>query len=397
MADLAVHGAPPAFADPVHVGRPNLPDPERVVDAVRRVLARNILTNDGPEVRALEDRFRELTGAPEAVAVCNATIGLQLLAVALELRGRVVLPAFTFVASAHAFRWMGLEPVFADIDPATHNLDPAAVRRSAAGGVAAVLGVHVWGRLCVPSALEETCRDLGVPLMFDAAHALGCAGHGRSAGAFGTAEVFSLHATKVCHSFEGGMITCRDRALAERLRRIRNFGFSGYDRVDHLGTNAKLPEVSAAAGLLSLEQLEHYRGVNAANAARYRAALRAVPGLHWVEPFAGETSNHQYVVAELGPRWPAWTRDVLVRALHLEGVLARRYFHPGCHRMEPYRTEQPEAGRGLPHTEALCGRVVCFPNGTGVSPETIDRICGLVALILSDPEAVRARLPEVSP
>lgn len=124
-AELAIFGHPPAFAEPLHVGRPNLPDRARFFESVNQIFDRNLLTNDGPEVRALEERFRHLSGTGHAIAVSNATIGLQLLAQALDLRGRVLMPAFTFVATAHAFKWLGLEPVFCDINPATHNLDPA--------------------------------------------------------------------------------------------------------------------------------------------------------------------------------------------------------------------------------------------------------------------------------
>ncbi len=395
LAELAVFGAPPAFPSPIHVGRPNLPERARFLAAVNAIFDRNLLSNDGPEVRALEDRFRQLTNTANAIAVSNATIGLQLLAHALGLRGRILMPAFTFVATAHAFKWLGLEPVFCDVDPATHNLDPRQVKSHLSAGAVAVVGVHVWGRLCAPLALEELCREHGIPLIFDAAHALGCTGFGRSAGAFGTAEVFSLHATKICHSFEGGMIVTRDDALAKKLRQVRNFGFSGYDQVDCLGINAKLPEVSAAMGKLSLESLEHYRAVNLQNQRLYRQALSDLPGLRFAEPAPGENSNHQYVVAEFSPPWPATTRDAVYHALHAEGVLVRRYFHPGCHRMQPYRSEATSNDVSLPHTDALCQRVLCFPNGVAVDADTIKRICDLTRLILSELPAVQQQLARV--
>ncbi len=391
-ADLAIFGTPPEFPTPVHVGRPNLPDRERFLQAVGAILDRNILTNDGPEVRTLEERFCDLTGAGHAVAVSNATIGLQLVARALGLKGRILMPAFTFVATAHAFKWLGLEPVFCDVCADTHNLDPAQVERHLKGGVAAVIGVHVWGRLCAPIELENLCRKHGVPLLFDAAHALGCEGFGRRAGAFGTAEVFSLHATKICHSFEGGMITTGDSALASSLRQMRNFGFSGYDRVEGLGINAKLPEVSAAMGILSLGSIEQFRGVNQRNGELYRRKLGSLPNLRFADPAAGEHSNHHYVVAEFLSPWPAATRDAVYQALHAEGVLARRYFHPGCHRMEPYASELAAAGLRLPQTEALCQRVLCFPNGSAVDPGIIERICDLTALILAELPTVQERL-----
>lgn len=394
-ADLAIFGSSPAFPTPVHVGRPNRPDREKYLQALNGIFDRNILTNDGPEVRGLEHQFTRLTGAANAIAVSNATIGLQLLARALELKGRVLMPAFTFIATAHAFKWLGLEPVFCDVDAATHNLDPLQVKRHLQAGVSAVVGVHLWGRLCAPLELEELCRKHDVPLIFDAAHALGCSGFGRSAGAFGTAEVFSLHATKVCHSFEGGVITTEDSFLAGKLRQMRNFGFSGYDQVDCLGINGKMSEASAAMGAISLGSLEHYRSTNLRNQMLYRKKLGGIPGLKFAGVPPGSDSNHHYVVAEFCAPWPTTARDVLYHALHAEGALVRRYFHPGSHRMAPYRSEAHANGINLPITDSLCQRVICFPNGSSVDEDTIIRICDLTSLILSELPVVEQQLARI--
>jgi len=393
--DLAVFGRSPAFSTPLHVGRPNRIDRPRFIEAVGRILDRNVLTNDGPEVRALEDRFCRLAGTAHAVAVSNATLGIQLVAKALGLRGRVIMPSFTFIATAHALKWLGLEPVFCDIDPATHNLDPARVENELNNGASAVVGVHVWGRLCDPLHLEQICRSHNVPLFFDAAHALGCFGHGRHAGAFGIAEVFSLHATKICSSFEGGVITTADEGLAKRLRSMRNFGFSGYDQVDGIGINAKLPEVSAAMGLVSLDSFDEYREANRANIASYRLGLGRTRGLRILEPAPEQDSNFQYVVAEVDPDFPADAREVLYSALHADGVLVRRYFFPGCHRLEPYLSGPEGRGLVLPHTDSLCRRVLCYPTGTAVGRVEIKRICELTNLILEHLPDVRERLDRV--
>jgi dTDP-4-amino-4,6-dideoxygalactose transaminase len=393
LTDLAICGGPPAFGDPVHVGRPNQPDRTQFLQAVNRVLDRNVLTNGGPEMQALEERFRRLTGVEHAIAVSNGTIGLQLVARALNLKGCVLMPAFTFIATAHAFQWLGIEPQFCDVDPATHNLDPAQVAvHLARGGISAVVGVHVWGNLCAPIELEGLCRKHGIPLIFDAAHALGCGTAERAAGAFGLAEVFSLHATKICHSFEGGIITTNDANLAARLARMRNFGFAGYDQVDGLGINAKLPEVSAAMGRLSLDNLDKYRETNRQNAETYRSGLAANPALRIRPEPVNQRSNFQYVVAEISPDCAPGTRNLIYAALHAEGVLVRRYFYPGCHQMEPYRSESSDARTPLPHTDLLCQRILCFPNGTAVSPTEIAIICELTGLIIDHLPDVREQL-----
>jgi dTDP-4-amino-4,6-dideoxygalactose transaminase len=211
-------------------------------------------------------------------------------------------------------------------------------------------------------------------------------------GGFGDAEVFSFHATKFINSFEGGAITTQDDALAARIRLMKNFGFSGYDNVIYVGTNGKMPEISAAMGLTSLESLKQLIAVNREHYRRYRAGLRGIRGLSVLEHDEQEQSNFQYVVVEVDPDQLLLDRDQLVRLLHAENILARRYFFPGCHAMEPYRSQFPEARLRLPHTERLCTRVMTLPNGTSVRPEDIDTICSILRHCAANAGAIRDQL-----
>jgi dTDP-4-amino-4,6-dideoxygalactose transaminase len=390
--DLAVFGGRPAFAEPLHVGRPNVGDAEAFLARVRDILDRRWFTNNGPYVQDFERRMAELTGTPHAIAVCNATIGLELLVRALELSGEVIVPSFTFVATAHALQNQGIRPVFCDIDPRTHNLDPDEVEALVTPRTTAILGVHVWGRGCAVERLTALARARGLRLLFDAAHAFACTHAGRMIGGFGDAEVFSFHATKFLNTFEGGAITTADDALAERLRFMRNFGFSGYDQVSYLGTNGKMPEICAAMGLTGLEDLDELVEVNRRHLRTYRDALRAVRGLSLVEYDPAERSNHQYVVVEVDADAFGLDRDQLVRVLHAENVLARRYFHPGCHEMEPYRTTDPGAHLRLPHTERLCARVMTLPNGTGLTTADVEAVGALLRSCAEHASAIAARL-----
>lgn len=391
-ATLALLGGSPAFAQELHVGRPNLGDSERFLERVRGVLERRWLTNDGPLVRELEERVAERLGVAHCVAVCNATVGLELLVRGLDLTGEVIVPSFTFVATAHALQWLGLKPVFCDVLPATHNLDPHAAERLVSPATSAILGVHLWGRPCAIEPLETLARERGLALVFDASHAFGCSHRGRMLGGFGRAEVFSLHATKVLNALEGGVITTQDAALAERLRRMRNFGFTGYDRVDGLGTNAKMDEVSAAMALTGLDGLDAFCATNRDHYLRYRERLGGVAGLRFVEYDAGEANNYHYVVLEMDADAFGLTRDELVRVLRAENVLARRYFFPGCHRMEPYRTLYPEADRRLPATRALAERTLALPTGTALGPQDVDKVAALIVAAREAAPALRRRL-----
>ena len=377
VEQLAVLGGAPSFDAPLHVGRPNEVDRERFLARVNGILDRNWLTNDGPLVRELEAVIAEQAGVAHAVATCNATTALGLLARALDLDGEVIVPSYTFVGTAHAFRWQRLQPVFCDVDPVTHGADPASVAALISDRTAAIIPVHLWGTICDVDALEALAADAGVPLAFDAAHAFGCGRGGRSAGSFGRAEVFSLHATKYVQSFEGGAVTTDDDELAERLRLLRNFGFTGYDRVDHLGTNAKMPEASAAMGLTSIEGRWEVEQRNLANRQAYSEALAEVPGLAVVGTGSNDRHNHQYVVVEVDEASTGLDRDALVAVLWAENVLARRYFAPGCHRMEPYASEGPHPT--LPVTERLCDDVLVLPTGTAVTPDDARTIGDVLA------------------
>ena len=186
----------------------------------------------------------------------NATVALEIAVRAAGISGEVIIPSFTFVATAHALQWQEITPVFADIAPGTHHLDPNRVEDMITPRTTAIIGVHVWGAPCAIDELTEIANRRGLHLMFDAAHAIGCSYKGRMIGGFGEAEIVSFHATKFLNSFEGGAVLTNNDALAERMRYMRNFGFAGIDQVDYVGTNGKMTEVAAAMGLTSLESIE---------------------------------------------------------------------------------------------------------------------------------------------
>ena len=392
VSDLAVFGGVPEFEEPRHVGRPNIGDEARLLERLQDMLQRRWLTNGGPYVEQFETRIAELAGARNCVATCNATIALEILMRALGLSGEVIVPSFSFVASAHAVHWLGLTPVFCDIDPQTHNLDPASVEALITPRTAAILGVHVWGRACPVDALREIADRYSLALIYDAAHALGATSRGRSIGSFGDAEVFSFHATKFVNAFEGGAITTNDDALADRLRLMRNFGFADYDLVTSLGTNGKMSEIAAAMGLTSLESMQEFLTANRQNYSTYAELLSGLPGIDLVAYAQREQSNYQYVVLEVDSSAARIQRDTLLEIMRAENVLARRYFYPGCHRVEPYVSLDPDAGHRLPFTEQLTERVLQLPTGTAVSRHDVARICAILRFAIANAPEVEERL-----
>ncbi|HET9198650.1 MAG TPA: DegT/DnrJ/EryC1/StrS family aminotransferase, partial [Solirubrobacterales bacterium] len=278
-ADLALLGGAPAFSEPLHVGRPNVGDREAILRGIGEALDRRWLSNDGELLLAFEARLSERLGGLHCVATCNATLGLQIVLRALGVEGEVVLPSLTFVATAHAVAWERLTPVFADVEPASLCMGPAEAEAAIGADTGALLGVHLWGRGGDLPGLERLARERGMPLVFDAAHALGCSRDGRPLAGFGDAAVISFHATKVANAFEGGAVVTADPELAERVARMRNFGFVDEDEVVGLGTNAKLSEAGAAMGLASLDALDGFIAANRRNYAAYTEALAGIPGV----------------------------------------------------------------------------------------------------------------------
>jgi dTDP-4-amino-4,6-dideoxygalactose transaminase len=259
-----------------------------------------------------------------------------------------------------------------------------------------IIGVHLWGRPCAVEALSEIAERRGLGLLFDAAHAFGCSYRGRMIGTFGRAEVLSFHATKFVNAFEGGAIVTDDDDFAARVRLMRNFGFVDYDEVAYLGTNGKMTEIAAAMGLTSLESRDEFTALNRRNHEAYRAGLAGIPGIELVGYDEDERNNWQYVVIEVDDS-AGLSRDDLQQVLWAENVLARRYFFPGCHRSEPYRSFYPHAGLLLRETEALSSRVLTLPTGASIDTEAVEAIVGIIRRAMEHGRAVTRRLRAAEP
>lgn len=380
IADLAINGASPAFDMPIHVGRPNIGSRDDFLKYVNEIFDQRWLSNNGPLVQELERRIAEYHGVKHCVSMCNGTVALEIAIRALGLHGEVIVPSYTFIATAHALSWQAITPVFADIDPYTHNLDPDSVERMITPQTTGIIGVHLWGRAAPASQLREIADKHELKLMFDAAHAFGCSSGGEMIGNFGDCEVLSFHATKFYNTFEGGAVLTNDDVLAEKMMLMRNFGFSGMDNVIHLGTNGKMTEVSAAMGLVNLDSIDDVIAVNKRNYKLYLNGLNGIPGISLLKFDEDERNNYQYVVVEIGQDCSV-TRDDIIAALHAENILARKYFWPGCHNMKPYRELYPHAGLLLQQTSAVAEKVIVLPTGTAVTEKDIATICAVIRIM----------------
>ena len=362
----------------LYVGRPNIGSRERFLERVNGILDRRWLSNDGPLLKEFEEKVAAFLGVKNVVAMCNATAALEIACRALDLKGEVIIPSYTFVATAHALQWQEITLVFCDMDPATHNIDPTKIERLITPRTTGIIGVHVWGRGCETEVIKEIAERRKLKVMYDASHGFGCSKGGRMLGTFGECEVFSFHATKFLNCFEGGAVVTDNDELAEKMRLMRNFGFVDFDKVVYLGVNGKMSEIHAAMGLTNLESIEEIIAVNRRNYVAYHAGLADVPGISVIHYNPAEKNNYQYVVIEVDKELCPQNRDEIVEELHSHNIIARKYFWPGCHKMEPYRSLQPNAGLLLTETERISARVIVLPTGQTITNQIVENVCKII-------------------
>jgi dTDP-4-amino-4,6-dideoxygalactose transaminase len=373
--------------------RPTLDDVDGLTRRLGRVLEGGMLTN-GAAVRELEEAAAARLGVEHVVGVSSCTAGLMLVYQALGVGPgtRVVLPSFTFAASAHAVAWNGASPDFCDVTAERFSTDVASLEAVLADGdrPAALSATHVYGHPAEVEAIDALAARHNVPVVYDAAHALGSERGGVPVGGFGTAEVFSLSPTKVVVAAEGGLVATNDAGLAEALRIGRDYGNPGDYDCRFPGLNARLSELHATVALASLEGLDAHIAQREALVARFDAATAGVPGLRIARPAGGDRTTWKDLTLVIDV--DAFGLDVttLRTALDAEGIDTRRYYHPPIHRQAAYAGRWPEA-RDLPCTDDLSPRVITPPLWSHLSDAQMALVGEAVTRIHEHAQAIRDR------
>ncbi len=397
LDDLAVFGGSPLFDRPRPVGQLYAPPVERYLELLRESFAVRHLTNDGPLVLRLEQRLAERHQVRHCISLANAALGLTMLMqlFAQGRRGRVAMPAFSYRGLPHFARWSGQTPLFCDVDPVTHTLDPADVDARIDDETHSILAVCNYNSPGDLEGLAEVAARHHVPLFLDSVYGLESTYRGRALGPFGRAEVFSTHATKLLNGFEGGYVTTDDDQLAALLRWQRNFALPGWrpeaadDWGPVLGVNAKMTELHAAMALASLDGLADVVERNRARDEAYRREIAPVAGLS-IAPSGDpvERRNFQLVALEVGPPWPLSVQQTQ-KVLRAEGAAATIYYSPPLHLTDPVSPLPPGS---LPVAEALADRFIQLPVGEHTTLEDIGRLGDLFRFLARHGEAVVGRL-----
>ncbi len=386
----AILGGEPSFPEKIPMVRPVLPPFEEMAEGIRGILESGMVTK-GPILRRFEQAIAEHLGVKHAVAVSSCTSGMMLVHKALNPDGgEVVLPSFTFMATAGAAVWAGLRPVFADVDRETNNLDPAAAEAAITPRTVAIVAVHQFGNPADIERLQQVADRHGLKLIFDAAHGFGARYQGEPVGKQGAAQIFSLSPTKLLITGEGGIVATNDDDLAERIRMGREYGNDGNYDSAFAGLNARMPEFNALLGLHSLQRLEEAARHRNETVALFQELLGRLPGIGFQKVRPGDRHSYRELSITIDAQALGLTRDEVALALAAENIDTRKYYYPPIHKQTAYR--QYYDGRPLPNTDWLSENSLSLPMWSNMDEAVAVKICQTFERLHENALQVREKL-----
>lgn len=351
------------------VTKPFLPPKEDYRQYVDGIWESNWLTNMGPLANELELKLKEHLQVTNLFFVTNGTIALQMAIKALALKGEIITTPFSFVATTSTIVWENCTPVFVDIDKESLNIDVSKIEDAITEKTSAILATHVYGNPCDVESIDKIAKKHNLKVIYDGAHAFGVEINGRSVFEYGDISICSLHATKLYHSTEGGLIVCKDEELTKKIKYIRNFGISGFDTFAELGINGKNSEFHAAMGLANLKYISQIHNKRKDLAEVYHKALEN-SDLNFPVWNKNATKNYAYFPVLFK------NEESLLKAVNIlkeNNIQTRRYFYPSLATALPYLKP-----RKLEITDDISKRVLCLPFYYDLEIKDIKRICEIL-------------------
>lgn len=386
----ALLGGKPAFKTPVPITKPTIPPIEMLINKYAEALKSGMLTN-AKYVQEFEKNAAEYLGVKHAVATNSCTSGLMLLMKVLGLTGEVILPSFTFHATAHAVVWNGLKPVFVDCDVNTYNIDPKQVANAITSRTSAIIGVHIFGNPANVEALQEIAKKHRIKLIFDAAHGFGAKRKGKCVGGFGDAESFSLSPTKLLTAGEGGIVATNNKNLAQMIRVGRNYGDSGNYDCEFSGFNARMSEANALLGIESLKYLDKNVARRNQVARLYKEQLSSVPGISFQKIEEGDQSSFKDFSILIDEKHFGLSRDDLFTAMLAENIIVKKYFYPPVHLQQAFNTYLVNA-QPLENTMSISLSSLSLPLYSHIDSATINGISDAVVGIQRHATRIKERI-----
>lgn len=356
----------------IPVTKPFLPPLAVYQSYLDGIWKRQWLTNMGPLASDLELRLKEHLKVNHLLFVTNGTVALQMAMKALELKGEIITTPFSFIATTSAVVWENCTPVFVDIDQDSLNIDAKKIEAAITENTSAILATHVYGNPCDVVKIENIAKKHHLKVIYDAAHAFGVEINGKSIFEYGDISTCSLHATKLYHSTEGGLMITKDPDLLKKLAYMRNFGFDGPENFAELGINGKNSEFHAAMGLANLKYIDAIHQKRKTLTERYDQNLKNFKAEKPVWHSDSESNFAYYALV-------FETKELMlncIEQLKLHEIFTRRYFYPSLATSVPYVENQ-----AFEITDDIAERVLCLPLYFDLTVEEVDLICRLMLRI----------------
>lgn len=357
----------------VLVTKPVLPPIGEFIGYVERIWESGILTNNGQFHHQLENNLCNYLGVPFISLTCNGTMALIISLHMLGLKGQVITTPFSFVATTNAISFMGLTPIFVDIESDTFNLNPDKIEDAITSKTSAIVAVHVYGNPCNMEAIESIAIQHNIPVIYDAAHAFGVRRNGSSILNTDYLSVLSFHATKVFNTLEGGAIVCGNKEIKEKVDLIKNFGFKGIDDIILPGINAKMNEVQAAVGIANLHYISNSILLRKRIYNGYKSIVNCIAGLRTVELEDNVDWNYSYFPIIIEKEFPITCAELYNR-FRSKSIFVRRYFYPLISNLEFYSNITSARKENLPVANEISENVICLPLHPSLSPEDQHRV-----------------------
>jgi dTDP-4-amino-4,6-dideoxygalactose transaminase len=348
------------------ITKPFLPPAQIYQSYLDGIWKRQWLTNMGPLSSDLEIRLKEHLKLNHLLFVSNGTVAIQIAIKALDLTGEIITTPFSFVATTSSIVWEKCKPVYVDIDKNSLNIDPLKIEAAITSKTSAILATHVYGNPCDIEKIDEIAKRHNLKVIYDAAHAFGVEINAKSIFEFGDISTCSLHATKLYHSVEGGLIVTKDPEILKKLAYIRNFGFDGPENFAELGLNAKNSEFHAAMGLANLQYIREIHAKRKLLAERYDQKLET---LKITKPIWHKNSENNYAYYPIIFESEEFMLKC-IKYLELHEIYTRRYFYPSLAKSLPYVENQD-----FEVTDDISKRILCLPLYYDLTLEEVDFIC----------------------
>lgn len=365
------------FKQRINVTQPKLPDYTMYTELLKEIWEKKWLTNDGPLHESFREQVKDILKVPNVELFTNGHLALEIALKSLDLSGEVITTPFTFASTTHAIVNAGLKPVFCDVDPKTYNIDAAKIERLITPNTSAIVAVHVFGTPCDVVKIEEIAQKHNLKIIYDAAHAFGVEINGEGIGNFGDISMFSLHATKVFHSIEGGLLTFKDEAIGPKLKSLKNFGITSPESVDYVGTNAKMNEFQAAMGLCNLETVRNDIHMRKDVYETYVEGLKELKSVQLLQQKSDVKANYSYFPIVLPSHE---IRDHLFEVLKGYNVFARKYFYPLCNDFSCYST----TSRETPVAKEISDNILCLPMYADLEIAHVNQITEIISFELGE-------------